>query len=108
VAPVNGASTPDFLTSLGFLGTTITPDSIRADVRSALAGGAIDSAGVANALLAQLNAAAAARGAGQCTTAASIYQAFVNAVNAQSGRHVAAATAAQLVSEGQFLAANCP
>jgi hypothetical protein len=108
VAPVNGASTPDFLTSLGFLGAAITPDSIRADVRSALAGGAIDSAGVANALLAQLNAAAAARTAGQCPTAASIYQAFVNAVNAQSGKHVAASTATKLASEAQFLAANCP
>jgi len=108
VAPVNGASTPDFLTSLGFLGTAITPDSIRADVRSALASGAIDSAGVANALLSQLNAAAAARAAGQCTTAASIYQAFINAVDAQSGKHVAAATAANIVSEAQFLIANCP
>jgi hypothetical protein len=35
----------------------ITPDSIKADVRAALASGAIDNAGVANALLAQLNAA---------------------------------------------------
>jgi hypothetical protein len=108
VAPLNGASTPDFLGSLGFLPTQITADSIRAEVRSALVSGAIDNGGVGAALLAQLNAAAAARINGQCTTAASIYTAFIDAVNAQSGKHVAAATAAQLVSEAQFLVANCP
>jgi hypothetical protein len=108
VAPVNGASTPDFLGSLGFLPTSITADSIRADVRGALASGAVDNAGIAAALLAQLNAAAAARTAGQCATAANIYNAFINAVNAQSGKHITAGTAAQLVSEAQFLIAHCP
>jgi len=108
VAPVNGAATPTFIGSLGYLPISVTPDSIRADVNSALASGAIDSAGVANALLAQLNAAATARTAGQCSTAASIYNAFINTVNAQSGKHIAAATAAKLVSEAQFLIANCP
>ena len=88
--------------------SAITPDNIRADVRSALSTGAIDSAGVANALLAQLNAAAAARATGDCSTAANIYNAFINALNAQGGRHIAAATATQLVSEAQFLIANCP
>jgi hypothetical protein len=101
-------SSGTMLSALAFEPVGITTDSIRADVRSALSSGAIDSAGVANALLSQLNAAAAARTAGQCTTAASIYQAFINAVNAQSGKHVAAATAANLVSEAQFLKANCP
>lgn len=86
----------------------ITADSIRADVRSALASGAIDNSGVATALLAQLNAAAAARTSGQCATAANIYHAFINAVTAQSGQHIAAATATTLISEAQFLIAHCP
>jgi hypothetical protein len=41
------------LFGLAFEPAAITPDSIRADVRSALSSGAIDNAGVANALLAQ-------------------------------------------------------
>jgi hypothetical protein len=44
----------------------------------------------------------------QCGTAASLYKAFISAVKAQSGKHIAAATASQLVSEAQFLIANCP
>jgi ribosomal protein L14 len=97
-----------FLQYLAFEGVAITPDTIKADVNTARASGAIDNAGVATALVAQLNAAAAARANGQCTTAANIYSAFINTVKAQSGTHVAAATAAQLISEAQFLIANCP
>ena len=97
-----------FLQYLAFEGVTITPDSIKADVNAAGASGAIDNAGVATALVAQLDAAAAARANAQCTTAANIYSAFINTVKAQSGAHVAAATAAQLISEAQFLIANCP
>lgn len=108
VAPVNGASTPDFLTSLGYLPILITPDSIKADVRSALASGAIDNAGLANALLAQLTAAAAARASGHCADAATIYTSFISLATAQSGKHIFAATAAKLVSEAQFLITNCP
>src|SRR5260370_1058577 len=46
-----------FLQYLVFEGVAITPDSIQADVNSAQASGAIDNAGVATALVAQLNAA---------------------------------------------------
>lgn len=97
-----------FLQYLAFEGVAITPDSIKADVNAALASGAIDNAGVARALIAQLDAAASARANGHCSTAARIYSAVIDTVNAQSGHHVAAATAAQLVSEAQFLSANCP
>jgi FIMAH domain-containing protein len=86
----------------------ITPDSIIADVNSALSSGAITNAGVANSLLAELNQAKAARDRGQCATAASIYRAFINDVQAQSGKAISAVTASQLVSEAQFLIANCP
>jgi hypothetical protein len=104
----NGLSTADFLGSLGFLPVSITADSIRADVSSALASGAIDNRGIANSLLVKLNAAAAERATGRCSAAANHYNAFIHEVNAQSGKHIAAATAAQLVSEAQFLVANCP
>jgi hypothetical protein len=86
----------------------ITPESIKADVRSARASGAIDNPRLANALLAILDAAAYARSTGKCSTAAHIYTAFVYVVSAQSSKHIAAATATQLVSEAQFLIANCP
>ena len=86
----------------------ITPDSIKADVQSALATGAISNAGVASSLLAELSQAQAARSRGQCGTAGNLYRAFINDVNAQSGKAIAAATAGRLVSEAQFLIANCP
>jgi hypothetical protein len=105
---VAGNPMPTYVNSLVFEPVSITPDSIKADVRTALASGAIDNAGVANALLAQLNAAAAARVAGQCADAASIYTSFISLATAQSGKHVAAATASKLISEAQFLIAHCP
>jgi hypothetical protein len=103
-----GGSTGTNLAAIAFEGVAVTPESIKADVRSALAGGAIDNAGVANSLLAQLDAASAARARGECNTAANLYRAFVKALTAESGTHVQAATAAQLISEAQFLIANCP
>ena len=107
-AGVLGESTGTNLAALVFETPPITADSIRAGVRGALAGGAIDNAGVAAALLAELNAAAAARSRADCATAANLYNAFINNVTAQSGNHVAATTASQLIGEAQFLVANCP
>jgi hypothetical protein len=114
----------ELLTSMAFEAPPqVTPQSIEDDVRSALASGAIDNAGVANSLLATLSAAADARtrtaasGArvSACSTSADIYRAFINQVTAMSGMaasstrgHIAAATASQLISEAQFLIANCP
>jgi hypothetical protein len=86
----------------------ITPDSIKADVSAALASGAIARAGVANSLLAKLDAASAARARGQCSTAAQVYRAFINELHAQSGKFVATGTASQLIDEAQFLIDNCP
>jgi hypothetical protein len=100
----------------------ITPQSIQDDVRTAMAAGAIDNAGIANSLLTKLSAAADARAGTSasgarlngCSTAANLYQAFINELTAQSGGrasgarpHIAAGTAAQLISEAQFLIANC-
>jgi hypothetical protein len=103
----------DGIAPLGFAfevpaSVTITPNSIIADVNSALGSGAISNAGIATSLLAKLTAAKAARDRGECATAGLIYQGFINDVQAQSGKAISPATASQLVSEAQFLIKNCP
>jgi hypothetical protein len=97
-----------YVSALAFEGVAITPESIKTDVQSALANGAITKAGVAHSLLAKLNHAEAARARGQCGVAANAYRAFINEVEAQSGKAIATSTATQLISEAQFLVANCP
>jgi hypothetical protein len=107
-AGVLGATTGTNLAALAFEPVLITPESIKADVRAALASGAISNAGITKSLLAKLNAAGDARSRGQCATAANIYNAFINELKAQGGQQVAATTASQLIGEAQFLIANCP
>jgi hypothetical protein len=97
-----------YVSALAFEGVAITPESIKTDVQSALASGAITKHGIAHSLLAKLNHAEAARARGQCGVAANAYGAFINEVEAQSGKAIAPSTAAQLISEAQFLVANCP
>ena len=113
VNDLTGAGTVGALTALpvaaiAFQPAPITPESIKADVESALASGAINNVGVADSLLAKLNAAEDARSRGLCATAANVYEAFINQVSAQSGQHVQATTAAQLIGEAKFLIANGP
>jgi uncharacterized protein DUF4394/FIMAH domain-containing protein len=105
-----GVSSSDAITALAFAGPAvpITPDTLKADVQSALASGAISKAGVAKTLLDDLDAAQAARDRGQCKTASNIYQQFISDVTAQTGKSIAASTASKLISEAQFLAVNCP
>jgi len=86
----------------------VTPDSIKADVNQFLSSGAIKNAGLANSLLAKLDAAAAARARGQCNVAANIYQAFIHEVAAQSGKGIDAVAAAILIADAQYLIAHCP
>jgi hypothetical protein len=86
----------------------ITPDSAAADVTQAAASGAINNAGVANSLLSLLSNAASARSHGDCATAGNMYRAFSNLVDAQSGLHIEASTAGQLLIDARYLAANCP
>ena len=85
----------------------ITPDSIKCDVNQFLQSGAIKNKGNADSLLAKLDAAAAARARGQCSTAANIYRAFINELQAQSGKHVDAAAAAIMIADAQYLIAHC-
>lgn len=86
----------------------ITAATVSTEIQADQASGAIANAGVATSLLSQLATATAARGRGQCTTAANVYQAFVNYVNAQSGKAITRAAASQLVSEAMVLARSCP
>jgi probable HAF family extracellular repeat protein len=88
--------------------TTITTTSMRQDIAQLLASGAIKNAGIANSLIAKLNAVENARAAGDCTTAASIAQAFIKELLAQGGKGVDASAASILIADAQFLIANCP
>jgi hypothetical protein len=98
-----------YINTLVFEGAAaITPASVAADVRQSFASGAIQTQGLENALLAQLEAAADARARGQCGTAADIYAAVIRTLRAQSGHHIDTATASQLIAELQFLIDNCP
>jgi hypothetical protein len=86
----------------------VTPDSIKDDVGQFGESGAINNRGIAKSLLAKLDAAAAARARGSCATADNIYQAFINELQAQSGKHVDAAAAAIMITDAQYLIAHCP
>jgi hypothetical protein len=86
----------------------VTPESIEGDVTQFLQSGAIKNAGEATSLLSKLVVAAAARAAGNCSTAAKIYQAFINELNAQSGTGVDATAAAIMIADAQYLIAHCP
>ena len=86
----------------------VTPDSIKGDVNQFLNSGKIKNSGEANSLLAKLNAAASARARGDCESAANNYQAFINELQAQSGKGVDAAAAAIMIADAQYLIAHCP
>ena len=105
------AHTDTFISGgLAFAGPApvFSPETIKADVQSALASGTIDNKGVANSLVSKLQHASAARSAGDCAGAARLYESFLNEVGAQRGKHIATITADQLTAEAQFLIANCP
>lgn len=86
----------------------VTADSIKDDVRQFLDAGKIRNEGLAGSLLAKLNAAAAARARGQCATAANIYRAFINELNAQSGQGVDAVAASIMIADAEYLIDHCP
>lgn len=86
----------------------VTGDSIKADVTQFLQSGAIDNTGIANSLMSMLNAASAARSAGNCSTAANLYKAFINALQAQSGKHVSVGAASIMIADAQYLIGHCP
>jgi hypothetical protein len=89
----------------------VTADSIKSDVTQFLAAGDIKNSAVATTLLQMLNAAATARGRGDCKTAAKDYQSFITEVNklkAQGLKGVDATAAAIMIADAQYLIAHCP
>jgi hypothetical protein len=107
--PTISATSTDSIASLLFEpNVTVTAAGIIADVQKALASGGITKSGTAKTLSAELTDAQSARNRGQCGAAANIYGSFINDVTAQIGKAIAPATASLLVSEAQFLIANCP
>jgi len=86
----------------------VTAQSIIDDVNQFQDSGDITKHGIANSLIAKLNAAAAARSRGNCATAANIYGAFINEINAQTGKSISATAAAIMIADANYLIANCP
>ncbi len=86
----------------------VTAESIKQDVAIFLSAGLIKDPGLPGALLAKLDGAADARAKGNCTTAANLYQAFINLLQAQSGTGIDATAAAIMIADAQYLIAHCP
>jgi hypothetical protein len=86
----------------------VTADSIRADVGQFVASGAITNAKWASSLQAMLSTAGAARAQGNCTSAANIYLAFIQQLQAQTGKMVTPTAAKIMVADAQYLIAHCP
>ena len=81
----------------------VTPESIKEDVRFFLGTGDIKSTGFAKALLATLTEAADAIARGQGDTAINVYEAFIDQVNAQSGKLVTTTAAAIMIADAEWL-----
>jgi hypothetical protein len=86
----------------------VTPTSIQDDVNQFVASGDISKAGIAQSLLAKLNAAAAAQARGNCTAATNIWSAFIHEVQAQVGKAISQNAADILIADAQYLIAHCP
>jgi hypothetical protein len=85
----------------------VTAGSIQSDVPQFVTSGAITNANWANSLEAKLSDASAARARGDCSGAASIYQAFIHELQAQSGKKVSAGAATIMIADAQYLIAHC-
>lgn len=83
----------------------VTPASILEDVQQFLQDGAIENSGIANSLLAKLSAA---QDRADCSASANNYQAFINELQAQSGKGVSADAAATMIADAEYLIAHCP
>ena len=85
----------------------VTAGSIKDDVNHFLAANKIANGGLANSLLAKLDAAAASLGGGDCATAARQYDAFIHELEAQAGKGVDATAATIMTADARFLIAGC-
>ena len=86
----------------------VTPQSIVDDIDQFVASGDITKHGIAQSLLAKLDAAADARSRGNCKAAGNIYTAFIHEVSAQTGKAITAEAAAIMIADAQYLIAHCP
>ena len=84
-------------------GDMTTVASLQECVKHAYAMGHIDNKGIANSLLKKLVAAQAAVDRSQDDVAINNLDAFINAVEAQSGKHIAADHAAHMIHHAQML-----
>lgn len=75
--------------------------SLKTCVEHAANAGHIDNAGIAKSLLAKLDAAQKALDRGQPSVAVNNLNAFVQAVEAQSGKHIEASHAGHLITHAQ-------
>jgi microsomal dipeptidase-like Zn-dependent dipeptidase len=85
-----------------------TAGSLRGAVTRLFDMGDIEKAGIARALIAKLDAADAARAAGDCANAAVHYQSFASLVSAQTPVHISPAASAILLADAAYLAVHCP
>lgn len=76
-----------------------TPEGLIALIRQMQAAGKIDNAGIANSLISKVENAQKANG----QAADNIMQAFINQVEAQSGRHIASDAAAILLHAAEYI-----
>ena len=75
-------------------------------VNRLLAEGKIDNAGIANSLIKKLENAQKSLDKGQLKAAVNQLNAFINEVQAQSGKHIAADAASLLIADAQYIIAH--
>jgi len=83
----------------------VTPQSIIQDIVQ-LQGNGLNQRG--DSLFAKLTNAAASFGGGNCVAARNQYRAFINEVQAQTGKSITPTAAAILIGDAQYLIAHCP
>ncbi len=84
----------------------VTAQSMIDDVNQFIVSGAVDPKG--SSLVEKLNNALPKQTAGQCTPAKNLYNAFINEVQAQTGKSITPVAAAILIADAQYLQTHCP
>jgi soluble cytochrome b562 len=85
---------------------TATVQSMVASVNRFFSEGKIDNAGIRSSLLDKLNTAQTYLNKGNLTAAKSALQTFINAVKAQSGKHITKQAADLLIADAQWVIAH--
>jgi hypothetical protein len=98
---------PDYPTSLQFAPTVVTIQTVIAQINADVASEAIDNSEVANSLLAKLGKSSGYLAATDCGNYRVSLNAFINEVEAQSGKHIAINAANTLIADAQSLASHC-